>query len=1650
MATIFKQDLEETDLTQYNATFPMVSDEALFRDSLVRHLAKMFSKNRKVIMVQGDVSTGKTILLAQFTKYYSDRTFSFFVGEDYWGHNTIRFLQEICEQMKHAIKINSPHKISSINLEFAQEYELKGIFNKLYSCLINEAKRGKGPFYFVIDGLHLIPDNFGEENLIKLLPSGADNVYVLVSTRETKEYNFKYEPWDILGFSQEETQKYLADCMSVQQALIVHKACEGMPGYLDEIKRQINNGTDVDELINGLPTAFNNLLEKEWNKLQIKDESVLMILALLSYSLNPLFKETIEDILELDSINLESNLAKVRFIRENPESKVIDLMGSYKTFLSNKLIDYKPIITQKQISYFEKDKESGNSFINLPTLYKKSDNFAALTALLSTESLVQFIDSSKQVSLARRNLRILAEMAYEHKDWQRLSWAAIVESVFTGIVTSPPVLENEINAMLSLGNHEEALKQSYACVLPEDRLKLLGTVCNYMRRKKLDIPNHILSTLEDTVNLVDNTLDLNDELVDKLLDICTNIFHVKANLALKLLKRIASKTHNLQTYKGKLMDILLTKMYLRLESEGELDNIRAQIQNQSLRDFCKATSSSIAGMSTESILNEVNEISDVSVKLFLLQSWCNINAKQQDGSNVVAEALRIMTGSQQYTPTQLHLRQFAQPLRYCKNSSISKELVIQIDILKATVLKNPLDEYTRLELVLAEVEKQWSEEAAISRLYNVYFSIDELPDVDTKCYILVRLLISLSKIIPDDKALEKEITERLNLEYQKLMDESANHLDITKRLIAATTRYDHNIAFALVKKLNMETRRDEGYTELLKVYTDQAFEKIDNDFILHVLDQIQNVYQRNWILVQIIDRFSKKNTSILKSEKLKYIKKVDNIHSFQGRAYGYAFGIKWISKDDPVLAEELNTKLLDSVKRLEPLWEQVRVGFEITDIIADVDVKYGQKIFDLAVEKRRHSFADERISKIYINTCDLVIRMIPSIINEADCAEKINLIKKAIMFIPSSLHQCNLLTDLGLRCLLSGRDDFFKDVAKKTLDIIEKIDDIGIYNQSIIQSAPLLYEYERNIIFEKVKFMPLPLQDSALQKIIDYLFSCRPPSDPVDIKSLPENKIDYVDAQKICEVLELLNTDGYIYENISILVNSITVISNKYGNKKLTSNLKEKHLLIVAEKLHYIIHLKLPDARNIKHMGYLIACKACLCKLRDAAMSTPYRATDRWNRICPEWNVIKQEAMLITNIADRAFVLAMAGVEAYAGHEIMGTNFLKSAEDTLVLINNHVDRANRFQIVAEAYKDISNEISAQYLVKEAAKLAQMCAPEEGRDQLLGNIIELAHSIDQNLATNIASQVDNIVTREEVEGNIQALTLHADPKRIDNMESVACRNALNDACRRVLTSLCSGRGMTQHDELIAKWIYHSLGQNYETVFLVISWFIENAILKNKRAYKESTLNNIFSGTMAQLGMIIQLGQLFNQPTASTEECSNSVYQYFDSDTLTFSMGQREEAIATIQDWLAENTGTYIKIYDPDFRSDDLEILKAISQNSRVQIITSCKLAEWNNGDIPNSYKQHWHKICDQVPPDTLIFMAVTESGKTPMNDRFILSDEVGLQLGASINGLGKRDSTIIYLSYEEKAKAEQNIINPLIVSPPSEHEGERLSLKSFSL
>ena len=470
MGSEIENDLENPGFTKYCTTFPSPPEKEIFRESLIKQLHGMFSKNHKVIIIWGPQVTGKTVLLSQFARYYSDRTFSFFVGEDYWGHNVYRFLSDLCNQMLRLNRINMSGKLSNINIDELQIHDLKQLFTRLYSNLQSEAKKKNGPFFLVIDGIDRIPVGYGQENILDLIPSGDPNgVYVLLSSKTPSTYS-KALPWPVQYFSKEESEKYFSDCLNPENAEKVYMACDGLPGYLSEIRQEVLRGTDQNIVLNNLPSNFTNLLEKHWNDVDL-DENTYKLLALLIFSPQNLSIESIEKIISLPKDQIIERIKGLRFIDVNHESYLI-INSAYKTFVGSKLEDFKYEINQLLIAHYEQNINSENSIIYLPALYKNDDKYESMVSLLNVNSLLYTFSVSKKVGILRRNLRILSEMSYMNGDWQRLTWSALAEAVFTRLITAPPAMEDNVDALLSLGRYEEALKMSYSCVLPEDRLRL--------------------------------------------------------------------------------------------------------------------------------------------------------------------------------------------------------------------------------------------------------------------------------------------------------------------------------------------------------------------------------------------------------------------------------------------------------------------------------------------------------------------------------------------------------------------------------------------------------------------------------------------------------------------------------------------------------------------------------------------------------------------------------------------------------------------------------------------------------------------------------------------------------------------------------------------------------------------------------------------------------------------------------------------------------------------------------------------------------------------------------------------------------------------------------------------------------------------------
>ncbi|MFK7691211.1 hypothetical protein [Paenibacillus sp. HJGM_3] len=1637
--------------SEKHVLLPLPPENEIFRESLIRHIRDLFNKDRTRILIDGQGSSGKTVLLSQFVRYQEDKCISYFIKDNHWSSSLSYFLLELCLQMQQCPAISSIFTREISHQTLHEEHLIKQLFYRMYRELLAHIKRtGEGPYFFVIDGLDKIRSNPGVENILNHLPADdPDGIFLLLSSNGRKEFLIEADVVPIQNFSLEETTEYFNGVLDKTAVKKLFEVSKGMPGYLSDIMKSLKKSdiSKYNEILSNLPSTYNKLIETAWNQIDMQNTELISILSVIVTAPEPITLIDLSEILKIDKEKIQNHLITINFIEVTKDTELIEIYNVYKAFISEKLKDHTYSATQKLITYYE-NKQVEDSALILPSLYIKNNNYDSLVNLISVENLTKILGTQRNFSIIRKMIRSLSEMAYSREDNQRLFWGALTESFFNELISNPPAVENQINALLSQDNFENAIQLAYSCILPEDRLMLFSKIGNELIKKEQPIPIEILKTLEESVELIDNTIELTENLADKLLEICADLITVQTTLALKLIEKIA-EAKGTSNHKNQLMDILLTNVLIKAgPDDSTTEKIQSQISNDSLNDFAKAASSVLEKVSVEELYKKIDQISDISAKIYLLQSWCNMNNESEQLCDVLAYSLNLMKLSEDYSPTQLHLRRFAQcllPQLKVHNESKLKQLVDEFDRMKETIIKHPIDENARLELILALIIKRWSSDEATTRYYDVYFGIDKICDMDIRCFVIVRLLLTLKELAPDDHELENEFVSELRIFFENLLNTSADHLEITKKLIAALTKYDHRLAANFSSKLNRARRRDYAYGEVLRAYTSNNLSDHSVEFIYSTLDLIENRSYRDWVFVQIIKRFTRSRTNMEYSEKLRYLERILSIQDSIGRTYAIAFFIVWIHKDNIEKVSNLFEFLKESYLKIDSLWEQVSCGFDVSSVLAKANRKLSIEIFTITEKQKNSSvFADERVTNLYIETCKIIIRIVPDILNSKDIDKRITYCIKAISQIPSLAERSILLSSLAIKCLTYNKKDLFNEISTKFLAEMETCNDGLTMQQVIINSAPLLYEVERNILFDKLNLLPRYLKDVALDEVLKYLFCKRIPIDPVDISNYPTT-LNFAEALKVLEILDQVQTDIVIHCYIEKLIDSITFRKDN----KLKTNFNERQVLTIAEKLVNIVNQKLPDLVNITHDGYKIACRISINKLKESLKnSSTFRANSRWDPMNLSWDEIKKEIINIPNLADKVFLQATAAAESYLSDKNFSELIITIAEKDLENITNSVDRADRFHVVAKSYHQISNEKAAKFLLEESVKQSNAFSSQDTRDQLLGGAVELAHTIDPNFASSLATNIDSPMFMTKSREKILALNLRSDPSKLDISRREEYLPVITSACTKILNSLYSGRGVVQHENVISKWMYCFLGYEFETIYSIALWYVENSILSRSKSLSNPKLEALYSETLQLLDMISTMGNVVNNISATTSE-PLSFLENVAPKMQTFTIGERNKAMEFLKAWLTENATEYVKIYDAYFSPNDLEIIKFISQNVDVKILCSLKQKDLDLTRIQESYKSEWRNICDQTPPETLVYIFSTPSGRTPQHDRFIVTDRAGLVLGTSLNGLGNRDTVINIIDKEEKYKIEQQFIDGLITNPPRFVGEERLNNRTFT-
>ena len=273
------------DLAVSSSTFPNLPERLIPRDNLVRWLLDRFAIERKIIIVQGPDGAGKTTLLAQFAKSYPDSCFSFFVGSDRWTSSARHFLFEMCTQMQLVVGSSKGEVSDDCNDE-----DLRQLFYTFYRRAAKKARGRNRPYYLVVDGLDWVKRDGGGRSILDLLPTDLpEGLYLLASSTPDLQLDFCYESWPIPFFSPPDAESYLAGSgLTLDEIKYVYGACEGFPGYLAQILRELQSGLSGQEVLADLPKEFRHLLNREWERARVKNVDILNNLAVLAYAEMPL------------------------------------------------------------------------------------------------------------------------------------------------------------------------------------------------------------------------------------------------------------------------------------------------------------------------------------------------------------------------------------------------------------------------------------------------------------------------------------------------------------------------------------------------------------------------------------------------------------------------------------------------------------------------------------------------------------------------------------------------------------------------------------------------------------------------------------------------------------------------------------------------------------------------------------------------------------------------------------------------------------------------------------------------------------------------------------------------------------------------------------------------------------------------------------------------------------------------------------------------------------------------------------------------------------------------------------------------------------------------------------------------------------------
>ena len=1606
------QAIESNNLSHnwnFSRDFPSIDESSIERPSFLETIVDILTPSNPVVFLEGDEGDGATTTLAQFCKKYPDQTFSLFVKPASRFAYSPEYLRlTLAEQLYWYV--------------FGQSFDKPFIDESEFQVLIHHVrkKRKSAELYFVVDGVHQIPAEDArlvESIFREVLPIGMDNFRFVITGQQSRlgKYVNKVstKPYQQLKFSLEDTRQYLSTLNLAEVDISeIHKICKGVPGRVASIKRLLISGKDLKLILDSDLERYLEFIKLEFDSLDALTSSQLSIVTTLAFSKQIINSEEILLISKSTQQDFDEVLGVCKFLSAKNPERVVDFVSeTHRKFAEKRLADYQSESLSRQVEYLLHYPDSDVALRFLPTYYQQLNQQQAIVDLLSAEHFSKLLDTTESISALINRAELGARSAAQLKQTTGIFKFALQRSIFNA-VSSQDAIESEVTALVALDQPQKALKIANSSVSKESRLSLLVTYAKRVKKVHGIVDPELLSFIKDLSSEVDFSV-----LGDQAVEIAADIVSFDPDLAVAIVE---------QAHKGqpdpKKKDAAFTHLSIAASLSGGLgrtevdDKAKKRISDAALQKLANSVSLLVESLSAKEILATVEQM-EKEHRLYFIKIIVAYRKDQEGILDVVEYALDLMIQDTAYTPKSSDLADLAIPLPYStKETERLKKLIVRFESQIGLVAKSAFSkDLSVLQMRIAHAELSFDEKRATDRIEQAYYEVASIktPEVQTECYAI---MLNVLDEIDRDNALEKKhgfkavVKQELTNVIDRILANIADQTEGISGAMSALARHDCCAALDLASKLNTENRRDKAYRTVAEIISTQKFTSAKEEALRAALGKIVSSKVRSEAVLTIMD------TVVRNKDKAQWIEKVATLLTLIDNP---TLACTFIIKELAIRVELGQTPNVPTfVDQLSKLIEKVDSKLEVIDLyyqavegLARIDLTEANRYYEMGRSLKADTNPNTAEALQIIELCLSLIARSYGALMKANLltGEMEQRFSNLVDLIPCAYTRAKIFADLAIRAWCVNRVDLCKSIVNaKCKPLIEEAIGISDYLHARVIGVTFTaccLSHSASA-FPLLDHLSLDDADDALYATAMSILHKLPPLDPTSDEGFSNVKHDVENAIELLGILSRVNSDNAFYWILDSMVDAFTSKTNS-----LTYSAQQK--ADYANKIREQIATKLPDKRNIQHVGYKVASIAQTYRLQEHAY--------------PDWLSLENDAKTIGNIADRAYVLIEL---SKCMHAKLGVHRKRLLDEALVLIDNipsPIDRLAHYEgyaRIAAKSSAASAKVIIQRAISLSAELEATAQVELHRRQL----IDIADRLEDGFADKLIELIDDDPARANAKMELQrSASLNKAKREIANTKAIKDikqhdSQLMPDAVWRNVASLLAGRLETKRIDIMAEYVLASGANSIWAAYPTLTWYLENAA--RKYSAQRDISEQILPISEAMLLSTEMAMTVLAQESQKTSEFNMQVSMQQSKVGTMVCAGEREQALQYISSWLRANAVGYIKYSYPYFGPDDLPFLQMVLSECpecRVHILTSKQHLQKKDALNSDRFQEVWRKLSDQDPPETeIIAISAQGNDKGLIHDRWMLSKNCGLRIGTSFNSIGA--GKLSEISEMEPAKA----------------------------